>query len=1041
VAIGADPDPSAALRLGHVVEAQKIDVAVARQAGGFELMERIGKINQTRWLPLIERIFDEFDRPGDVIRIDRIDLDLGRVEPDALEDLDARLTEALRGALRKAVGDAAQEGTGSVETPRNALTTIRNLDAALVDMFEHYLLRGAWPYGSGLDPGTRPADLFARLLEEAPAALVRRLRRHGGSDTVVRRLVRQMPAALLERLLHRLAPENARWVLGYMSDVREAQRVEPVVDAAPEALAEMLWQIVLRDALHRAGLRANRRAFVAGLVDDVAAAAGLPRTQLLAQLHAALAATPAAALREDSLLSILAEIAGAAGAIPAPRALPPHLGGIEAALAALLPKAAQAVRAEALAMPASTAPELFVHRLLEAAGPDAAGGLEALHARAVAAGGEARRVLAPLLADALRPDPRPLEAVARREAALEALRQALGGAPRGWASAPDAVAAALPRLTGMAPEVLRESLGGPGLRTRDAAAGLRRLDVRSLRRLIALLAPRGQSRETLRLRLASVDRDALALMAASLLTGHDLPEPSVAALPANHRLDRAEEAALQTVAGAVASSHQPDAQGRRAFALLLRRRPAALLRLLVAAQTNGPWTRLLADPTVVGAFAASLPERARREVEAMARVLTGPAGRRAIPAEIVARAFLVAARAAVHRGSGGEDFALLWSEALVRSATAAQRRSLSNLLPATATAAAGETAAASRTDAEPEPGSAVWLIALAEDSSAAARRRLRAALRSQALRRQAARGLPSDLLVRLLAAAFPDEARALLAAREAFAAAGHARRALWEALLAAGSAAPRGGAVGRLLDRLVPLGSARSDDEERLVAFIARRGGSAHAPLSAAIERRRALRGGGTLQASGGESAKPARKALRPAATDAGEEPIVVANAGLVLAGPYLPQLFDRLGLMHRDEAGKLGWRSIREAERGVHLVQYLVDGRGDAPEPMLPLNKVLCGLDPSWPTGGRSEMTDEEREICDSLLRAIIANWPMLSGSSVAALRETFLQREGRLTRTDQGWKLDVERKVLDVLLESVPWSYSMILHPWMPAPMSVAW
>ena len=85
--------------------------------------------------------------------------------------------------------------------------------------------------------------------------------------------------------------------------------------------------------------------------------------------------------------------------------------------------------------------------------------------------------------------------------------------------------------------------------------------------------------------------------------------------------------------------------------------------------------------------------------------------------------------------------------------------------------------------------------------------------------------------------------------------------------------------------------------------------------------------------------------------------------------------------------------------------------------------------------------MTNSERSTCDSLLAALIDNWPMLKGSSVAALQETFLQRDGRISRTDSGWKLEVERKVLDVLVDAVPWSFAMILHSWMREPLTVTW
>ena len=166
---------------------------------------------------------------------------------------------------------------------------------------------------------------------------------------------------------------------------------------------------------------------------------------------------------------------------------------------------------------------------------------------------------------------------------------------------------------------------------------------------------------------------------------------------------------------------------------------------------------------------------------------------------------------------------------------------------------------------------------------------------------------------------------------------------------------------------------------------------------------------------------------------------IHVANAGLVLAAPFLPQLFERLGLL--GEQGLTGPRRQEALSRGAHLLQYLVDGRLDAPEPALALNKLLCGFDPAEPVLASVEPAEADLETCDSLLEAIVAQWPVMAGSSTAALQEHFLQREGALVRTDDGWRLDVERKTIDVLRDEIPWGFSMILHPWMPELIKVEW
>ncbi|MFA5964700.1 MAG: contractile injection system tape measure protein [Sphingomonas sp.] len=170
-------------------------------------------------------------------------------------------------------------------------------------------------------------------------------------------------------------------------------------------------------------------------------------------------------------------------------------------------------------------------------------------------------------------------------------------------------------------------------------------------------------------------------------------------------------------------------------------------------------------------------------------------------------------------------------------------------------------------------------------------------------------------------------------------------------------------------------------------------------------------------------------------------EPIFIANAGLVLFSPYLPALFERLGVLTSDDAGKMRIADVEAMTRAVHLLQYMVDARLDAPEHELVLNKLLCGLPSAQPVLPSFVAEPADLEMCDGLMTAVIANWPIIAGTSHAGLRETFLQRDGRLRHEDDSWRLQVQRKGVDVLVDRVPWSFATIFHRWMPEPLQVTW
>ena len=165
-------------------------------------------------------------------------------------------------------------------------------------------------------------------------------------------------------------------------------------------------------------------------------------------------------------------------------------------------------------------------------------------------------------------------------------------------------------------------------------------------------------------------------------------------------------------------------------------------------------------------------------------------------------------------------------------------------------------------------------------------------------------------------------------------------------------------------------------------------------------------------------------------------ESIVIHNAGLVLAAPYLPRLFERLALTEKSL-----FRSREAVVRGVHLLQFLVNERSASAEYLLVLNKLLCGIAIDDAIEREVEIDAAEQELLNGLLQGMIHNWKALGNTSVAGLRESFLQRAGRLQLRDEAWHLVVEPKPFDMLLDQIPWGYATIKFPWMERVIYVEW
>ena len=162
-----------------------------------------------------------------------------------------------------------------------------------------------------------------------------------------------------------------------------------------------------------------------------------------------------------------------------------------------------------------------------------------------------------------------------------------------------------------------------------------------------------------------------------------------------------------------------------------------------------------------------------------------------------------------------------------------------------------------------------------------------------------------------------------------------------------------------------------------------------------------------------------------------------IANAGLVLVWPFLTALFERLGYVVERQ-----FQGIEQTTRAAYLLQFLATGEEQPPEHLLALNKLLCGVGRTLPLVRELPLTADEKATGESLLGAVIARWgDVLKNTSLAGLRETFLQRPGKLVWGDDRVTLTVETKTVDILFDQRPWSITLIKLPWMALPLYVTW
>ncbi len=166
------------------------------------------------------------------------------------------------------------------------------------------------------------------------------------------------------------------------------------------------------------------------------------------------------------------------------------------------------------------------------------------------------------------------------------------------------------------------------------------------------------------------------------------------------------------------------------------------------------------------------------------------------------------------------------------------------------------------------------------------------------------------------------------------------------------------------------------------------------------------------------------------------ENQININNAGLVLLTPFFIQFFKNLNLTREDKFWGYG-----EQIKAVQILQYLAAGTENNPENVLVLNKLLCGIDISFPIEREIILSESDKHECGELLLSVIRHWRALKNISVSGFRESFLMRNGLLDFDDYKVLLRVDQKAFDMLLNKLPWSFSIVSLPWMKKNLYVEW
>lgn len=263
----------------HVIGRQLFDLHFYSQKEAYNLQTKVSYLFREKLKSILEKHLEAVSSPGVVIRLDQLNLDLGDIAYDNIEEeFPKRFEEALRKTLPAQVeGIWRQTGSNG---------SIKRLPENMLLLLQLFLLNGHLPWWSHTQQSGDPNEWLDKLLSTSPSELAHMLCKLGKTDPV-HRLVRQFSEPQLEKIVRVLEPSEAAFIIAYAHDLDIVQAREPVIKDSEGGFKKAKWLVIFTYLLIERGSQFNRRAFLKSTIAGFAAHYNLDYGMLLLQLSEA----------------------------------------------------------------------------------------------------------------------------------------------------------------------------------------------------------------------------------------------------------------------------------------------------------------------------------------------------------------------------------------------------------------------------------------------------------------------------------------------------------------------------------------------------------------------------------------------------------------------------------------------------------------------------------------------------------------------------------------------------------------------------------
>jgi hypothetical protein len=189
----------------HLIHRQVLELRYAEERRAKTAMDQWGERYRKEWLPIIEEVLDELDQNGNWYRVQKVELDLGRIREDqSPENLRQKLKESLKNQLLHQIPELQKERFTQTEV--NPLRPQDDLKP--IELLIYQLSNGRKPWWASISKKDGIRSLVKRFLAEKNNSFLAWLQSESFSQEIFERLANHIGYSEIQTIISLAFPEK-----------------------------------------------------------------------------------------------------------------------------------------------------------------------------------------------------------------------------------------------------------------------------------------------------------------------------------------------------------------------------------------------------------------------------------------------------------------------------------------------------------------------------------------------------------------------------------------------------------------------------------------------------------------------------------------------------------------------------------------------------------------------------------------------------------------------------------------------------------------